>query len=856
MESSPIPRRVSRARPVAPLLRTAKRPILRLARDSRVRVRGKFLYADHARFDVKGVTYGPFRPDENGSEYHDLATVDRDFAAIAASGMNAVRTYTVPPRWLLDAAASHGLRVMVGVPWEQHVAFLDDRRIRRRIIATVREAVRSCAGHPAVLCFTVGNEIPAPIVRYHGPAAIERFVRRLYDVAKNEDPQALITYVNYPTTEYLDLSFLDLLCFNVYLEDQQKLATYLARLQNLAAELPLVMAEVGLDSIRNGEEQQAESLTWQLRTSFQAGCAGAFVFAWTDEWHRGGHDIEDWAFGLTDRNRDPKPALAAVRDTMTTSLLLPAGAAWPKISVVVCSYNGARTIHECLQAVADLDYPNYEVIVINDGSEDNTSEIARQFDVRLINIENGGLSNARNLGMHAAEGEIVAYIDDDAYPDPHWLSYLAVAFLTTEHVGIGGPNLAPPGDGVIADCVANSPGGPSHVLFSDTEAEHLPGCNMAFRRAAILAADGFDTRFRIAGDDVDLCWRLLEQGGTLGFHAGAVVWHHRRDTVAAYLRQQRNYGRAEAMLEVKWPAKYNRLGHLRWAGQVYGKGQTHPISLGPRQVHHGVWGSRLFQPMYAGENGSLWYLTVMPEWYLVTIVLLGFCLLGLFWMPLLWVVVPLLLVAVAVPTAHVCASAAQARFASRPLGRRELAGLYLRTAGLHILQPLARLAGRVGYKLTPWRRHGAEGATLPWPRTVKLWSESWRSQTEWLRRLEKGLQHHRVLVRRGGDCDRWDLQAVCGLLGGARLVSTVEEHGAGRQMIRVRVWPRLTGSARLLIPLFALLSLVAGLDHAFVACTVLALVSLLLLIRSLRECGTAIHSVRCVVEDRLPNDIS
>lgn len=848
MESPSLPRRVALSRPA-----TLQRPLLHLAREGRVVARGKFLYADHARFDIKGVTYGPFRPDESGCEYHDLASVDRDFAAIAASGMNAVRTYTVPPRWLLDAAASHGLKVMVGVPWEQHVAFLEDRRIRRRIIQTVREAARSCEGHPAVLCLAIGNEIPGPIVRYHGPAAIERFLRRLYDVARHEDPQALITYVNYPTTEYLDLSFLDLLCFNVYLEEQQKLAAYLARLQNLAGELPLVMAEVGLDSIRNGERQQAESLTWQLRTSFQAGCAGAFVFSWTDEWHRGGHDIEDWAFGLTDKDRNPKPALAAVRETLTTSPLLPSGAAWPRISVVVCSYNGARGIEECLRAVADLDYPNYEVIVVNDGSTDNTAEIARRFDVRLISIENGGLSNARNVGLKVADGEIVAYIDDDAYPDPHWLSYMAVAFLTTEHVGIGGPNLAPQGDGPVADCVANSPGGPSHVLFSDTEAEHLPGCNMAFRRAAILAADGFDTRFRIAGDDVDLCWRLLEQGGTLGFHAGAVVWHHRRDSIAAYLRQQRNYGRAEAMLEAKWPAKYNRLGHLRWAGQVYGKGQTHPISLGPRQVHHGVWGSRLFQPMYAGENGSLWYLTVMPEWYLLTIVLLGMVLLGLFWMPLFWIAAPLLGMAVAVPLAHVCASAAQARFTSRPAGFWARAALYLRTAALHVLQPMARLAGRVEYQLTPWRRHGAEG-WAPRSRTFQHWSETWRSQADWLRRLERGLQQHRVLVRRGGDCDRWDLQAACGLLGGARLVSTVEEHGAGRQMLRIHAWPRLSGSARLLLPLFALLSLAAGLDGALVACTALGLISLLLLIRSLLECGRAIHSVHCTMEDWLHRD--
>ncbi|MEE9125878.1 MAG: glycoside hydrolase family 2 TIM barrel-domain containing protein, partial [Planctomycetota bacterium] len=303
-----------------------RRPQLRLARDHRVQVRGKFLYADGQKFDVKGVTYGPFRPDESGCEYRDLATVDQDFGMMARSGFNAVRTYTVPPRWLLDVAWEHGLRVMVGVPWEQHVAFLDTRRIRRRVVQTVREAVRSCAGHPGVLCFTIGNEIPASIVRYHGPTTIERFLKRLYKVAKAEDPQALVTYVNYPTTEYLDLSFLDLVGFNVYLEEQEKLAAYLARLQNLAGELPLMMAEVGLDSIRNGETQQAESLTWQLRTSFQAGCAGAFVFAWTDEWHRGGYDIEDWAFGLTDRNRDRKPALAAVRDTLTTSPLLPEGA--------------------------------------------------------------------------------------------------------------------------------------------------------------------------------------------------------------------------------------------------------------------------------------------------------------------------------------------------------------------------------------------------------------------------------------------------------------------------------------------------------------------------------------------------
>src|SRR5262249_21365247 len=158
-----------------------------------------------------------------------------------------------------------------------------------------------------------------------------------------------------------------------------------------------------------------------------------------------------------------------------------------------------------------------------------------------------------NTGLRMASGEIVAYIDDDAYPDPHWLTYLAYTFQRSCHDAVGGPNIPPPGDGPIAECVANAPGGPIHVLLSDREAEHLPGCNMSFRKSALVAIGGFDPRFRVAGDDVDVCWRLRAHGLTLGFHPAAVVWHHRRNSIRAYWRQQRGYGKAEALLEQKWP---------------------------------------------------------------------------------------------------------------------------------------------------------------------------------------------------------------------------------------------------------------------------------------------------------------
>ena len=259
----------------------------------RPRVAGKFLFHGKEKLYIRGVTYGPFHPDEDGCLYHNPEIVQSDFSAMGVHGINAVRTYTVPPVWLLDAARQNGLWVIVGIPWEQHITFLDSSRAADTIEMRVRDGVRACAGHPAVLGYTVGNEIPASVVRWHGRERIERFIKRLYSAAKQEDPSALVTYVNFPSTEYLQLDFLDFVSFNVYLEKEDRLEAYLARLQTLAGDRPLVIAEVGLDSRRNGVTKQAEVLEWQIRTVFISGCAGVFVFAWTDEWSRGGYQIED-----------------------------------------------------------------------------------------------------------------------------------------------------------------------------------------------------------------------------------------------------------------------------------------------------------------------------------------------------------------------------------------------------------------------------------------------------------------------------------------------------------------------------------------------------------------------------------
>jgi beta-galactosidase/beta-glucuronidase len=250
----------------------------------RPRVGGKFLFAGDEKIYVRGVTYGAFRPDAQGNEYQDLATIERDFAQMAANGINAVRIpHTTPPVSLLDAAHRHGLWVMVGLSAEQHLGFVIDKRRDLDPERVLRERVQQCAGHPALLCYALGNEIPALIARWYGRRQVEKYLERLYWVVKQEDPESLVTYVNYPSTEYLQLPFLDFVCYNVYLEQQNALESYIARLQNIASDRPLILSEVGLDSLRNGTDQQARSLDWQIRTAFASGCAGVFVFAWTDE---------------------------------------------------------------------------------------------------------------------------------------------------------------------------------------------------------------------------------------------------------------------------------------------------------------------------------------------------------------------------------------------------------------------------------------------------------------------------------------------------------------------------------------------------------------------------------------------
>jgi hypothetical protein len=260
----------------------------------------------------------------------------------------------------------------------------------------------------------------------------------------------------------------------------------------------------------------------------------------------------------------------------------------------------------------------------------------------------------------------------------------------------------------------------------------------------------------------------------------------------------------------------------------------------PQRIYHGVWGSAPFQSIYQpahGALGALGALPLLPEWYLLIAGLAGLGALGVLWPPLRFAVFGLAL-AVAAVIAQAAKSAAHARL--RDPSRGTLSRWKMRTLIflLHLLQPAARLWGRVRHGLAPWRPRGGSRWTLPRPRRLAIWSEQWRPHTAWLEALETALRESRALVRRGGEWDRFELAVHGGPCGAARVRLAVEEHGEGRQYLRFRVWPKLRRGLTLSL-LGGALAAAALADQAWLAGGVLVGVGLALPLAALRECGCA-----------------
>ncbi len=757
---------------------------------------GKFFRLGGQKFCVKGVAYGPFAPNSDREPFASPDQTARDFDLIRELGANVVRIYDVPPRWFLDLAASSNLKLLLDIPWNKHLCFLDASESKQAAREAVCHAVRTCAGHPALFAFSVANEIPPDVVRWSGAEAVANFIDELVREAKALDPECLCTFTNFPSTEFLQPRELDFLCFNVYLHQRPAFESYLARLQMLADDKPLVLGEFGMDSARESEEARCEFFAWQIESAFRSGLAGAIVFSFTDDWFRGGQPVEDWAFGLTTRERQPKSAFWVVREWFEVApyFALPRT---PRVSVVVAGYNADRTLRACLESLEKLHYPDYEVILVDDGSTDTTPQISAQFSrVQYFrHPRNLGLSVARNTGIAAATGEIIAFTDADCRADEDWLYHLVGNLLEHGFAAVGGPNFLPPEDSFVAAAVMASPGGPAHVMLTDRQAEHIPGCNLAFHKWALNALGGFDPIFTKAGDDVDICWRLQQAGWQIGFSPAAFVWHYRRSTVPDYLKQQRGYGEAEALLVHKHPEYFNDFGGSLWRGRIYASAGLANL---PRRsfIYRGVFGSAGFQTLYAaGTSGTLALATTLE--YHILIVLPLWVLAGTFHG--LW---PVAVAAMLVPTA-ICAAAGLAANLPRPKTRpwsRPLVAL------LYFLQPIvrgwARYQGRLNIQPAPdAARETLDSVTLrAGPDkldVVQYWADRRVDRIALVADILTRLDQQGWPNRPDIGWSDFDVEIQGSRWSNVQVTTVAEEHAGNREFLRCRLSARWSLTAKL-----------------------------------------------------------
>jgi glycosyltransferase involved in cell wall biosynthesis len=209
----------------------------------------------------------------------------------------------------------------------------------------------------------------------------------------------------------------------------------------------------------------------------------------------------------------------------------------PTVTVVVPTYNAARTIAACVEACLAQNYPGVEVIVVDDGSTDDTAALVQRYPVRYLRQDNAGPASARNLGWRAAVGEIICFTDSDCVPARDWISRLLEGYTADEIAGVGGTYTIANADSLLATCVHEEI--VQRHLAMAKYVNYLGSFNVSYRRAVLEEVDGFDESYRIAsGEDNDLSYRVIKRGYRLVFAGKAEVAHYHPSNLWRYLRQQ------------------------------------------------------------------------------------------------------------------------------------------------------------------------------------------------------------------------------------------------------------------------------------------------------------------------------
>lgn len=222
----------------------------------------------------------------------------------------------------------------------------------------------------------------------------------------------------------------------------------------------------------------------------------------------------------------------------------------PRVSVVVPAFNAQRTLGFLLDSLESLDYPDYEVFVVNDGSTDVTADVAHMYPVTLINQPHRGASAARDAGLRASQGEIVAYVDSDVRVETNWLKSLVEPFEDPEVAATTGRTIFQRNDKCTSwvrslDIERRNAQRKTHTRLAN-------GPNSAFRRDRLLEVGGFDPRWFHA-EDTEVSYRLWQNGHQIRYVPSAIVHHVPEENWWVFARKRYRDAKAFTRMLVRYP---------------------------------------------------------------------------------------------------------------------------------------------------------------------------------------------------------------------------------------------------------------------------------------------------------------
>ncbi|MBI4176916.1 MAG: glycosyltransferase [Candidatus Aenigmarchaeota archaeon] len=277
-----------------------------------------------------------------------------------------------------------------------------------------------------------------------------------------------------------------------------------------------------------------------------------------------------------------------------------------KVSIVIPTYNRAGDTEKAVGSVLESDYPDYEVIVVDDGSKDNTVEILKKFGNRIKVLQrkkNGGPAAARNDGINAAKGELVAFTDSDCTVSKGWITAL-VKFLRSlpeDAAGVCGTIYPPKDANFLMRLIYFMPQMDGNTIEAEKrkkpfEVNNISCNNALWKKKVLKEMKGFDESFfrdfRTVPEDSELCYRTLKKGHKFYMHPSAPTYHHFRPTLYEFLRQSYRAGRGGGVVFMK---------HKDWFGA-----QT-PFVLGYMPA--------LMLPVFASQFSFLWLIALAFSGY-------------------------------------------------------------------------------------------------------------------------------------------------------------------------------------------------------------------------------------------------